>query len=129
MVSFFRMAGDLVGAFHGLSPEEQSSLRRGIAYLYATAATSVWGGSASNAAEVVITSLLCPGTVMVAFLPMALAFFAVFFFWKNVISKYHLQMPRGPDMETIFLVDVLGATFVLPLDMCSPWNVSCHSHN
>ncbi|KZV67265.1 hypothetical protein PENSPDRAFT_59599 [Peniophora sp. CONT] len=121
LVSFFAMTGDLVGYLQKLSPDEQASVRRGVAFLYITASTTIMGGSPDNAIEVAIASLISPGAVLVAFLPMVLAFVAVFLFWKNVVSTHQRALPRGPDVETIFLVDVLGATFVLPLDMCSSW--------
>ncbi|VDB85508.1 unnamed protein product [Peniophora sp. CBMAI 1063] len=121
IVSFTRLAGDLISSYNELPFEDQVLLQRVIAHLYVTSATRVVGGSTDNTFEVVILSLIQLDAVVLAFLPLAAIYLAVFVYWKIFVSGVLRRIPATIGQETFVVVDVLGVPLEVPLDMCRSW--------
>ena len=121
------MAAGILPLFQDLSPDEQAVLKQAIIALYSVAATSVSTGTSDNTVEVLLAGILNPRAVFSAFLPMAVAFLAIFAFWRRFLSRGYYGIPQGPGYTltgSIVLIDVFGTHYILQLDRCRSWDVS-----
>ena len=121
------MAAGILPLFQDLSPDEQAILKQAIIALYSVTATSVSTGTSENTVEVLLAGILNPRAVFSAFLPMAVAFLAIFAFWRRFFSRGYYDIRRAPAYSltnSIVLIDVIGMHYILQLDRYRTWEAS-----
>ncbi|VDC04756.1 unnamed protein product [Peniophora sp. CBMAI 1063] len=124
LVSFSRMASEILSCFRDMSPEEQATLRQGIIALYAVTTASVVAGSRDRSTDVLLKGILNPTTMLSGFLPLILAYLAVFVFWKRFVCRVQVGIPNGPGFalgDSIIFIDVSGTHYVLRPERLRTW--------
>ncbi|VDC07212.1 unnamed protein product [Peniophora sp. CBMAI 1063] len=113
---------NMLALFQDLTPADQASLREAIAVIYSLAA-SVAG---SNSDTAWCAAVYNPGMFISAFLPLAVAYVALFLCWRHMRISSSPGITRAlqdcdPYRDTLVIIDVLGLHMVLPIGRCSSW--------
>ncbi|VDC07215.1 unnamed protein product [Peniophora sp. CBMAI 1063] len=121
-VSLRTSLNSVLALFRDLTPVDQAALRETIAVIYSVAA-SVAGGNSDTAWS---ATLYNPSLFLSAFLPLAVAYTALFFCWRQMRLSSSPSIPRAPQDwhlqgDTLVIIDVLGLHMVLPLGRCLSW--------
>ncbi|VDC07217.1 unnamed protein product [Peniophora sp. CBMAI 1063] len=114
------LIGKLLEAFRDLPPSEQTVMRDAVAIIYSLAAYAAGG----NSDTAWYAAILNPVAFVSAFLPMAAAYIGLYICWRQMRALQSPTVPPSPNelrLNTVVLIDVLGAHLVLSLDRCSSW--------